>query len=245
MDYNYLIELLTLYSQLFSTPAMLFTIVFGIVIAFFGFRIYRTFLRPIYALGAGYLTYEILAYFLHLEKMLPDVFGLSWNAAIAIVVAVIAAIIAPSIYKFIAGVAVGLSIADRVIVTASIHNLILQCIVIGFIALIMGLLFRKIFKGVYIFSSSIGGMMSAAGALGILLFPDTFNFYIKTAFEQMLTEAGATAADIQAAFESVDLAAVEAPTSDMGILITAGLIVAGFVVSIVAMVVQTKQTKGR
>ena len=177
--------------------------------------------------------------------MLPDVFGLNWNAVAAILVAIIAAIIAPSIYKFIAGVAVGINIADNVIVTASINNRILQYIVIGFIALIMGLLFRKIFKGVYILSSSIGGMMSAAGAFGILLFPDTFNFYIKTAFEQMLTDAGATAADIQAAFESVGLAAVEAPASDMGLMVIGGLVVAGLVISIVAIIVQAKQTKGR
>lgn len=244
MDYTDLIELLTTYSQLFSTPAMLLTFVFGIVLAFFGFRIYRSFLRPVYALVAGYFTYEILAYFRPLEKMLPDVYGLNWNAVAAIVVAIIAAIIAPSIYKFIAGVGVGITIANNVILMVPINNQILRYIVIGFIALIVGLLFRKIFRGVYIFSSSISGMMSAAGAVGILFFPDTFNFYIKTAFEQMLTDAGATAADIQAAFESVGLAAVEAPTSDMSLLICAGLIGAALVASIVAIVVQAKQTKG-
>ena len=53
MDYNYLIELLTHYSQLFSPPAMLMTIVFGIVMALFGFRIYRTCLCPLYAFVAG------------------------------------------------------------------------------------------------------------------------------------------------------------------------------------------------
>ena len=244
MDYTYLIELLTIYSQLFSTPAMLLTIVVGIVMAFFGFRIYRAFLRPVYAFVAGYLTYEILSYY-SVTSNLPDVFGLNWNAVAAILVAIIAAIIAPSIYKFIAGVSVGITIANNVIVMVPINNKILQYIVIGFIALIVGLLFRKIFKGVYILSSSIGGMMSAAGALGILLFPDTFNFYIKTAFEQMLTDAGATAADIQAAFESVGLATVEAPASDMGLMVIGGLVVAGLVISIVAIIVQAKQTKGR
>ena len=243
IDYTLMLETLITMSKLFSTPVMIACIICGIVEAFFGYKIYKVFLRASFALGAGLTTYEIIAFYLPIDTKLPELFGLRWTAVIVLFVSILAAVLAPYIYKFITGAIVGASIGAYAIALCGVKNAIVISIVAAIVAILFGLLFRKIFKAVYILSSSFGGMLTSAYACGVILFPETFRYYLKESFIQTYTERGATAADIQMALAEVGLANVTAPTSDVGLLVFAALLGLGLIAAIVATIIQFKANK--
>ncbi len=243
MDYALILETLIALSYVFSLPVMLCCVVAGIVEGFFGYKIYKAFLRMTFAVGGGFIAYELIAYYLPVDAWLPDVFGLSWTAVITIVVAILAAILAPFIYKFVSGAIVGALTGIELMVTFGVQNTIIVGIVAGVVAILFGLLFIKIFKAVYILGSSFGGMFTTTYALGVILFPDTFLYLLKETVTEMFTAMGAAAGDIEAALVDSGLAEIAQPTSEVGLMVFGGLLVAGLIAGIVATVVQFKKNK--
>ena len=242
IGYPQILETLVALSTFFSVPVMIGCIVLGIIAAFYGYKLYKTFLRATFALGASFAVYEIIVFYLPIER-LPSLYGLSWTAVIALVLAILCAIFAPYIYKFVSGAIVGASLGAYLMAFIGVKNSIIIGIVASIVAVLLGLLFRKIFKAFYIVSSSLGGMTTCALALGVILFPETFTYYMKESFITSFTKQGAALADIEMALAEVGLANVQAPTSDVGLLVMGGLIILGLIAGIVATILQFKNNK--
>jgi hypothetical protein len=73
-----------------------------------------------------------------------------------------------------------------------------------------------------------------------MLCPNSFLYIFKEAMYQALMAMGSSAHDVNLAFETVGLNAIEAPASNMGLLIIGALAVVGFFIGIFAMVKQFK-----
>ena len=231
-------------SELFLLPNLLGYFVAGIVFAFFGYKLFKTFLRATYAIGAGAFVYGVLMGIpeFSLDAMLPNVFGLGWTAIVVLVVAILAAILAPYIYKFVSGMFVGAFIGVFVAALLNVQNAVLMLVIVGILAVVFGLIFVKIFKAMYILGTSLGGGILAGFSVGAMLFPATFNYLFAYGMQQYFTMLGVPSADIAMAFELANLSTV-APQDNLGMLVMGGLIVIGLIVGIIATVVQFKKSE--
>lgn len=242
-DYATIASELYRFSELFSLPSMFVYSIVGIIMAFFGYKIFKTFLRATYAIAGGIIAAEMVTLYIPVENWLPDVFGLSWTAVIAVVVGILAAILAPFIYKFVGGFLVGDMLGVLLMAVLDVKNEIAVLAVSLVLGIVFGLLFTKIFKAVYILSTSFSGTVLTGFSLGVILFPETFNYLFAETMKTYYSQLGAASADIQMALEDVGLANLSVPASDMGALLFGALIIVGIVAGIVATIVQFKKCK--
>ena len=241
LDYATIVSDLAIYSELFSLPVMLIYSIVGIVMAFFGYKIFIKFRSCIYAIGAGIIAYTVLTYF-PVEGYFPDVYGLSFTAAIVIAAALLAAILAKFIYKFVAGALVGYSLGTNLVYVFLGENEIVEYIVGGVLALVFGILFVKIFKAVTILETSLTGSLLTGSAFGIMLFPETFSYHFAQYITTYYTGLGATATDVEKALETVGLTNIPTP-SDISTTLFRGIVLLSCVVGIVAVIVQFKKNR--
>lgn len=249
LDYLTIVDLLSLFSQAFSFPSLLGFALFGIIAAFFGYFIFMKALRVIVALEFGTVAY--LAATSLLPAGMNSIAGLpiSVAALVGIAFAIIGAIIAHRIYKlfvFATGASIGAGFAFTALYDP-ISNMLSEplsdvvfYIAMAVCAIVFAIIITKAFRGLFILTTSLGGMCSVGATLGIMLCPDTFLYAFKEAMYSALIEMGASAYDVNQAFETVGLNTVQAPASDMGFLIIAAMTLVGFVVGIIAAVKQFK-----
>lgn len=242
-DYATIASELFLLSELFAPPSMIACFIMGIVMAFFGYKIFKSFLRATYAIGGGIIAYDILTFDLPVNEYLPKVLELNWAIVFSIVAAILCAILAPYIYKFVGGYLVGDSLAASLMATLGVEDNIAVMVVSIIVGIAFGLLFTKIFKAVYILETSFAGTILAGFSLGVILAPETFNYLFAETMTKIYTQLGATATDIQMALVDVGLANLPAPTSQVGSIIICALIIAGVVAGIIATIVQFKKSR--
>lgn len=246
LDYLTLVELLTVISEAFSFPSLLVFSIVGIVAAFFGYYIFMKALRVIVAVELGTIAYSAAVAFL--PESLRAIAGLpvSVPAVIGVAFAIIGALSAHRIYKlfvFAAGALFGLGFAPGLIAgfaPSLIENQIISYIAMGIGAIIFGVFFTKAFRPLFILYTSLGGMMCVGATVGIMLCPDSFLYTFKEVMYQVLVGMGTPEFDVNRAFNVVGLNAIEAPASNMGLLIIGALAVVGLLVGFVAMVKQFK-----
>jgi hypothetical protein len=242
-DYATIASELFVLSELFTPPSMIACFIMGIVMAFFGYKIFRTFLRATFAIGGGVVAYVLFTFNFPINGYLPQVLELNWAAVFSLVAAILCAILAPYIYKFVAGFMVGDFLGACVMVILGVENEIAVLVVSIIVGILFGLLFTKIFKALYILGTSFSGTILAGFSLGVVLCPETFNYMFAETMKTYYSQLGAASADIQMALEDVGLANLSAPASDMGALLFGALIILGIVVGIVATIVQFKKCK--
>ena len=246
LDYLTMVELLSIISDAFSFPSLLVFAIVGIVAAFFGYYIFMKTLRIMVAIELGGLAYSLTVTLLPAGMSAIEALPISIAALVGIVFAVIGAIIARRIYKlfvFAIGAAFGAGFATALLegfAPTLLENQIVTYVVMAVGAILFGILFIKAFRPLFIISSSLVGMMGVGATVGIMLCPSSFLYTFKEAMYEMLIEMGASAHDVNEAFETVGLNAIGAPASDMGLLIIGALTLVGLVVGVVAMVKQFK-----
>lgn len=246
LDYLTLVELLSAISEAFSFPSLLIFAIAGVVAAFFGYYIFMKALRLIIAAELGAIAYGIAV--VYLPESMNSIAGLpisAW-ALIGFAFAIIGAICAHRIYKlfvFAVGAMFGVGFVPGLIkgfAPSLMESRIITYIAMGIGAIVFAIFFTKAFRPLFILSTSLGGMMGVGLTIGIMLCPDSFLYTFKEVLHQVLIEMGASAYDVNRAFETVGLNAIQAPASDMGLLIIGALTLVGLFVGFFAMVKQFK-----
>lgn len=246
LDYLILVELLTVISEAFSFPSLLVFAIVSTVAAFFGYYIFMKMLRVIVAIELGAIAYGLAV--AYVPEGLAASIGLpiSLVALIGFAFAIIGAIAARRIYKlfiFAVGAAFGAGFAPAIVASFApsvLENNVITYVIMGGGAVLFAIIFTKAFRPLFILSTSLFGMMSVGATVGIMLCPDSFLYAFKEGMYQALIEMGASAYDVNQAFEAVGLNAIQAPASDMGLLIIGALTLVGLVAGIFAAVKQFK-----
>ena len=246
LDYLTIVDLLSLVSEAFSFPSLLVSVLIGIICAFFGYFLFMKTLRVIVALEFGTIAY--VAAVALLPAGMDSIAGLpiSLAALVGIAFAILGALIARHVYKlfvFATGAAFGAAFVPALavgFVPSIAENQTLTYIAMALGALICAVIFTKVFRGLFILTTSLGGMAAVGSTIGIMLCPNTFLYVLKEVLYTSLIELGAAAYDVDQAFETVGLNVITAPASNMGLLIIGALTAIGFVVGIFAAVKQFK-----
>lgn len=182
MDFDSIIQSITTldFAALFGSITFeiaLASVVLCIISAFFALRLFKIYISAVGAFTFGYIGYYVMLILLD-EGLVPPVDGINLQVLTGLVAAILGFLIASFLHKvvlFVGGAAGGFLLGNLVVelisanVTPIDENVAL--IISGVVALVIGALVCAIFKPIYIFVTSIGGMALAAVIVSAILLP--------------------------------------------------------------------------